>query len=66
MIFAIYNSLGLHVSATPRDVVRAAWRMLGPIGRTHANRANRREFYRRLQAEHTAAIELYLYVTRGG
>jgi hypothetical protein len=65
MIFAVYNNLGLHVSATPRDVVKAAWRMLAPIGKARRNRANRREFYRRLLREHTAAIELYVRVQGG-
>lgn len=60
-MFATYNRLGLHVSASPRRVIRAARGVIArnKLGRKHA--ANRKNFYRRILQEHKDAGDLYLY-----
>lgn len=64
MFFAIYNRLNLHVSATPREVIRAArGTMLRPRRMERAHRISRRHFYRCMLLEHRDARELYRIAT---
>lgn len=64
--FAAYNRLGLHVSASNREVVRAALRLLRRESRYGPkHRAPRQEFLRELIQHHHGARDLYLRVNSG-
>ena len=66
MTSGTYDRLGLHVSASNRDVIRAARKV---IARQHrrdpSKRAARKQFYRDMLREHERSIEVYHYVMRG-
>lgn len=54
-----YNRLGLHVSATSREVIKAASRKLTPAARTsREQREARHEFYRTMLRYHEDARDL--------
>lgn len=61
-----YNRLNLHVSASPREVIRAASRK---IKRSHRyareHRADRHKFYRLMLDYHGEAGELFRAVAHG-
>ena len=51
-----YLALGLPISATSREVIRAAaWALHPGLRRNRAHRASRRRFYREMLNEHDAA-----------
>lgn len=62
MTYDQYNRLRVHVSATPRQVVRAAYRMLSRQGKSRAARAARHEWLRAILREHRDAGRLYRQV----
>lgn len=54
-----YLAMGLPISASSREVIRAAVRALHPgLRRNRALRASRRRFYREMLNEHDAARDL--------
>lgn len=54
-----YLSLGLPISATSREIVKAAVRALHPwIRRNRALRSSRRRLYREMLNQHDAARDL--------
>lgn len=67
MLQAQYERLGLHVSASPREVIRAARERvavqcrLGPYARKE-----RHGFYKSMLRQHVKAQKLYRFVMRGG
>lgn len=66
MTTAQYHRLRLHVSATNRDVVRAASQMIAPWHRRSREvRAERHAFYRSAIERHEAARDLFAFVARG-
>lgn len=61
-MFGTYQRLGLHVSASNRDVVRAARKKLQLVFRRQpALRDYRKAFYRQMIGHHTAARKLARY-----
>ena len=59
MIHAQYNRLHVHVGATSRRVIRAAFRMLSSKGRTRAMRDARHTWLRAILKEHAEAGALF-------
>jgi len=60
MYFGIYNRLRLHVSATPRQVLRALYRKLKPTARQHQHRESRHAIARAILSEHADARQLFI------
>jgi hypothetical protein len=58
MTYGQYLRLRLHVSASPRSVIRAAHGMLSAQGKGSAMRANRHAWIRTILAEHVEAQAL--------
>lgn len=54
-----YLRLGLHVSASNRAVVRAAWALLNHQGKSHRMRTARHQWLRLVLAAHHAAQAEY-------
>lgn len=66
MTFAQYLRLGLHVSASSRDVIRAAHRLLPPRGRSRCMRGTRHAWLRSMLREHELAGHVADYYTGRG
>jgi hypothetical protein len=64
MMQGVYNRLGLHVSASPRQVIRAARKVIARHRLGHRHRDTRAEFYLRMLENHMAAQSLYYEVVR--
>lgn len=65
-MFGTYNRLGVHVSASNVDVIRAASRKLQRRDRyTRKHREARHAFYRVMLHQHEQARELYSFVMGG-
>jgi hypothetical protein len=56
-MFSTYLRLRLHVSATPREVIRATYGRLKPSARARAHRAPRHAILRDMLAHHARAQE---------
>lgn len=66
-MYGVYLRLGLHVSASEIDVIRAARKILTPEARRDPKfRATRKQMYRDLLVHHEQACKLYRFVMRGG
>ena len=66
MYTAVYNSFDLHVSASNREVIRAARNWMKPEARRGPKYRDRRHrLYRIMLREHDDAAELYWAVTEG-
>lgn len=65
-MFGIYQRLGLHVSASNRDVIRTARLKLNRIfWHDRDVRCKRHAFYRVMIGHHTAARKLHRYAVTG-
>ena len=60
-----YNRLNLHVSASPRQVIRAARTKLRPAGKSRAQRGARHIYLRDMLSYHADARALYRAVATG-
>jgi len=56
--YGTYTRLGVRVSASAREVIRAGRRKLAPTGKTRAQREARHEFLRAMLAHHESARDL--------
>jgi len=65
MITSQYNRLGVSVTASNSEVIRASQRMLSAKGKGRALRAERHRWYRALLATHARAFAMYCYVQGG-
>ena len=66
MFWGTYCRLNLHVSASTRDVLRAAQKVIKPEARySRKARKQRHFFYRNMLAMHNRAVELYQKVNTG-
>jgi hypothetical protein len=59
MMFGAYQRLGLHVSATAREVIAAARTKVASTGRTRAQREARHAYYREMLVYHHSARSVY-------
>ena len=59
MIHAQYNRLNVHVGASSRRVIRAAFKMLSTKGRSRAMRQQRHDWLRAILKEHADALALF-------
>jgi len=59
MMYGTYCRLGLHVSQSNVEVIRATRRLLNPEGRGRKYRKKRQDLYRAMLKEHKAAQELF-------
>jgi hypothetical protein len=59
LYFGTYNRLRLHVSATPKQVLRALYKKLRPIALTRGQRMHRHAIARDILECHCAARALY-------
>ena len=60
-----YERLGLHISASSRELVRKAYKRLSEEGKSRSFRTERHEWIRSLIGEHREARKLYNWVARG-
>jgi hypothetical protein len=63
LYFGTYHRLRLHVSATPKQVLRALYKKLRPVALTHGQRMHRHAIARDIFACHCAARNLFQRVT---
>ena len=56
--FGTYNRLRVHVSATPKQVLRALYKKLRPVALTHGQRVHRHAIARDILECHCAALAL--------
>ena len=63
--YGTYSRLNLHVSASGRDVVRAAHKKLAPKGKSREQRAARHAFLACMIMHHCNASRLFRMVARG-
>ncbi len=63
-MWSTYERLGLHVSASYREVIRAARRVLTKRARTRECRQPRQEFLRQMMAHHDTAQAIYRGIWR--
>jgi hypothetical protein len=57
--FGTYNRLRVHVSATPKQVLRALYKKLRPVALTHDQRVHRHAIARDVLKCHCAARNLF-------
>ena len=57
--FGTYNRLRVHVSATPKQVLRALYKKLRPVALTHGQRVHRHAIARDILECHCAARNLF-------
>jgi hypothetical protein len=57
--FGTYNRLRVHVSATPKQVLRALYKKLRPVALTHGQRVHRHAIARDVLECHCAARNLF-------
>ena len=62
--FGTYHRLRLHVSATPKQVLRALYKKLRPAAFTRAQRIHRHAIARDILKCHCEAQALYVRVTQ--
>lgn len=60
MYYGTYHRLRVHVSATPKQVLRALYKKLRPIALTRQQRANRHAIAREILAHHRDAREIFI------
>lgn len=63
--YSLYLRLDLHVTESPRAVIRAARSRLAPSGRSRAQRQARHDYLRDMLAYHVDALDLYRRVQSG-
>jgi hypothetical protein len=60
MYYGLYNRLRVHVSASPKHVLRALYRKLKPSAKKRANRDARHAIARAILREHCDAREIFI------
>lgn len=63
--FAQYNRLRLHVSASKREVIKAAHRLLAPSAKTRQQRLARHDWLRSVLHQHDQSFILYAATMSG-
>jgi hypothetical protein len=63
--FAQYNRLRLHVSASKREVIKAAHRMLAPSAKTRQQRLARHDWLRSVLSQHDQSFILFAATVAG-
>jgi len=63
LYFGTYHRLRLHVSATPKQVLRALYKKLRPVALTQGQRMHRHAIARDILQCHCAARNLFQRVT---
>ena len=60
MYYGVYHRLRLHVSATPKQVLRALYKKLRPFALTREQRIHRHAIAREILAHHCDAREIFI------